>query len=246
MSEIGDSTRSSVPVQISREIWLSRVQSLQSYPPSPRLYIFFPFSNSHRKRWLQSSNPLIPIESMPSSVSRYLSIILFVVVPQKLTTYKNDRTILFCSRPWPICKPWHHRYISLIRLSYDHACCVSRQCQAAILKKAVRCWTLSPQCVKMTRWLDVPDPGLWSSWNPYCICWMGIENDHLPFPALRFDDRDRCPQRLLGCCMAFCKIFWPPLVESTKERRWRGSLVRTGTWVSKPQISSRENRYIPV
>ena len=40
--------------------WLSRVQSLLSYPPSPRLYIFFLLSNSHRKLWLQRSNPLIP------------------------------------------------------------------------------------------------------------------------------------------------------------------------------------------
>ena len=99
---------------------MTRVQSLLSYPPS-----HVSTSSSSSPTRIENSDSKTstshPIESTPSSVSRYSSIILFVVVPPKLTTYEDyngERTIFLCSGSWPLCKPKPCTYISPICLCH--------------------------------------------------------------------------------------------------------------------------------
>ena len=147
---------------------------------------------------------------MPNSVSRYSSIILFVVVPLKLTTYKDDsgeRTIFFCSGSWPLYKPMRCTYISLIHLCHVQTFSGAlTRCHAALLQKgsAVLDTESSVRRDELMNWCVVP--GLFLSWISYGICWTGTENCHPSFSASQFDDRRICPQYLLGCCLG---IFRP-------------------------------------
>ena len=99
-------------------------------------------------------------------------------------------------------------------------------------KKAVRFRTLSPQCVEMTGWFDVPIP----IFDPRSVCIASAEwaLRMAIFPFLLCD-----LMIAVDIHEVFYVVIWlsarsfDPLGRLDSRRRWRSSLVRTSTWVSK-------------
>ena len=99
-------------------------------------------------------------------------------------------------------------------------------------EKAVQFRTPSPQCVEMTRWFDVPIP----IFDPRSVCIAPTEwaLRMAIFPFLLCD-----LMIAVDIHEVFYVVIWlssrsfDPLGRLDSRRRWRSSLVRTSTWVSK-------------